>query len=189
MRNYILKFGLILVSIVLFNGCLGGMGNVVIPNTIQKNTGLDYEVLKSSDNDYMISPYILGDKTKYRKYTSLKAGYDRKSAEAARTKKEVYTALFKAAAESTRKLGYNYFVLTNVEVNGFSGFPINNFNDFMRYITLEDRKHTFDTLGEGVPNYRGLVNTLGDTYLRFMPVSKSVYDSGRFAVWKTSDFL
>jgi hypothetical protein len=189
MRKYIFNSGLILVASLMFSGCSVGMGEVVIPNTIQKNTGLDYEVLKTSDNDYMISPYILGDKTKYRKYTSLKAGYDRKSAEAARTKKEVYTALFKAAAEATRKLGYNYFVLTNVEVNGFSGFPINNFNDFMRYITLEDRKHTFDTLGEGVPDYRGLVNTHGDTYLRFKPVPKSVYDSGRFAVWKTSDFI
>jgi hypothetical protein len=195
MRKYMFKAGLVLVATLMFNGCAGlTLGKTVVPTTVQKDTGLYYEVLKTSDNDYLINTFVLDENGKatsenYQKYGKLKAGYSRKSAEAAQTKKVVYTALFKAAAEATRKLGYNYFVLTNVEVNGFSGFPINNFNDFMRYITLEDRKHTFDTLGEGVPDYRGLVNTHGETYLRFKPVSKSVYDSGRFAVWKISDFL
>lgn len=192
MKKYIFKAGLVVISMLAFAGCAGvSPGTAVIPDKVEQKSGMNYKILKTSDNDYMVYPSIVGKNgiENKNKFTRLRAGFDRKSPQAAKVKRKVYSALFKAAAEGTRALGYNYFVLTNVEVNGFSGFPINNFKDFMRFVTLEDRKHTFDTLGEGVPDYRGLVNTRGVTHLRFKPVSKSVYDTGAIAVWKTSDFI
>ena len=178
----------IFISSFIFSGCSGTMGDVVVPTSTEKHTGLKYEILKHGDGDYVIFPNILADKAGYVKYSRINSGFKRKNAEAAKIKREVFYGLLNGIAQGTRKMGYNYFVLTNIEVNGFAGFPINNFNDFMRYITLEDRIKTFDTIGEGSMNYRSIVNAQGDVVLRFMPVSAKVYNSGVYAVWKVSDF-
>jgi len=95
-----------------------------------------------------------------------------------------------AAAKYTKKLGYKYFAVTNVNISNLSGFPINNYNDLARYITLAERKENFATNGSA-RDMDGLINNgrVPEMYLRFMPISNSVANSGAISVWKVSDFV
>jgi len=180
----ILMLSAILMGAVLFSGCAGvSVIDIAVPKKVDSKTGLEYEIYKAPEGDYTVEAKIGGD------FRSIKSGKE-KSLENAQSKKRVLYALFRAAARGTKDMGYNYFVVTNPEINGFGGFPINNFDQLMRYVTLADRKPSFDTLTSmSSATYRDLIGDMGYVTLRFVPVSKKVYDSGVYAVWKVSDFL
>ncbi len=189
MRKLIL-LTVVLVSSLLFSGCAGmTYGTRIGKGLSDSKTGFEYAAYKTDEGDYLINADILSkNKTLYKKYNKIYGGFNAKSAKAAQKKKEVFYAYLRAAAKETKKMGYDYFAITNPEINNLGGFPINNFNDFVRYATLEDRKANFDTLQKSF-NYRGLINAASEINLRFVPVSKKVYDTGVYSLWKVSDFL
>lgn len=163
-------------TIFLMNGC--GVGKVVDPK-IQTKSKKDFHIsqMNGSDGDYMVS----GGNTR------VLSGYDVKSKEAAEKKRVVFKDIFEAAAIFTKKQGYSHFVITNPGYSNIVGFPINNFNEFIRYITLEDRKTTFDTIGPYQEN--SLIRRGGHVEFYFMPVGSKVVNSGLVSTWKVSDFI
>ncbi len=91
------------------------------------------------------------------------------------------------AAKETKKMGYNYFVLVNDNVNNLNGFPLNNYKNLSRFITLKKRKPSFATDGQdrGEDN---LIST-GAMRIRFKPVSATMLNNGLISVWSVSQTL
>lgn len=180
----ILMLSVIVMGAMLFSGCAGIQKIVVaVPKKVDTKTNMEYSIYKNPEGDYSVQPKIGGE------YQDIKSGQE-KSLENAQSKRKVFYALFRAAARGTKDMGYNYFIVTNPEISGFGGFPIHNFNQLMKYVTLADRKPSFDTVtGMTSATYMDLINSAGDVSLRFVPVPKKVYDSGVYAVWKVSDFI
>ena len=185
-----LMFLMVSVASMSLSGCLGVHKlNVAVPAKVDKETNFSYRIEKEPEGEYrVVYDRIKGHSSSVESRILSESQYG--SPESIAKKRKVFYAYLKAAAQGTKDMGYNYFVLTNPEVNGFSGFPINNYEQLMRYITLVDRKPHFSTVGERTSTtYRDLIQGSGYVDLRFVPVSKKVYDSGIYAVWKVSDFI
>ena len=171
------------IAMLAFTGC--GAGKVAQPS-IKTKQGQDFKIMKSSEGDYTVWANVLVDGM--GDYKQLRKGYSVKTPEAGARKRMVYTAQLEAAARSTKAMGYSHFVLTNSDLNNLAGFPINNLDDFLRYVTLEDRKPNFDTINKGNDG-RALVISSYETFVRFKPVGAEVVNSGLYSVWSVSDFV
>ncbi len=92
------------------------------------------------------------------------------------------------AAKETKLKGYPYFVLLNAGVNNLNGFPINNYKELVKYISLKKRKPSFQTNGQN--QRRGSVPLIHGTSIRvlFKPVGKKVKNS-YISVWPANQTL
>lgn len=181
MKKVILIISMV-IGVFMFSGCAGSLGETVIPPK-QSKYGVSYKITKH-EGDYLVLPDIKREGAEYREvlgiyYPDAKARYNRKA--------KIIDAQITMAAEATRKMGYNYFAVTNIDVSNLQGFPITNKKDLIRYVTLYDRKETF-SVGKFGGDYRMLASG-SEYFIRFMPISDEVANSGSIFVWKVSDNL
>ncbi len=158
----------------IFSGC-GKIGP-----KITTASGEEYYINKKDNGEYMF--FAIGDLARVRDKGS--------SVHSATVKRKNLKIQLTAAAQYTKKLGYKYFAVTNVNISNLNGFPINNYNDLARYITLSERKSGFATNGTARDS-KGLISngTYPEMFVRFMPISDSVANSGAISAWKVSDFV
>lgn len=162
------------VSIVgIFSGCARTTGIEGITQT-----GSKYHLAKE-DNSYVV---FMDDE----QYEDIR-NYSKESDSTVADYKRVLFAQLNAAAKETKKMGYEYFVVTNLNINNLGGFPINNANELVRYISLKARKPSFATNGSG-KNPNNLIAT-GTMYLRFKPVPASMLENGLISIWSVEDVL
>ncbi len=174
MKNIILTVSLIAVMFGIL-GC-GSIGP-----KITTASGEAYYMTKQSGGDYAFSAPAT-DLTDVQK--------EGEKVHNASVKRKTLKFQLTAAAKYTKKLGYKYFVVTNVNISNLNGFPINNYRELSRYITLAERKARFATNGTARDSNALIGNgTYPDMRLRFMPVSNAVANSGAISVWKVSEFL
>ena len=169
----------IIGSTLLFLGGCAAVGKIVEPN-IQTKAGAHYRIAVHSEGYYTVSPHMTSN-------ARVLSGFSYQSPEAAKRKRIVLKELFEAAARFTKKQGYTHFVLVNPEFSNLTGFPISDFEQFIRYATLEDRKKDFDTISPYQRN--SLINDHGEVQLMFKPVGKKIVNSGLVSTWKISDFI
>ena len=99
--------------------------------------------------------------------------------------KHVKFALRVAALE-TKKMGYNYFVIDNVNINNLQGFPLNTTDELVRYTTKAIRKDSFSHTDIG-RSKRGYFWNSG-VRLVFKPVKDAMADS-IISVWSVEQTL
>jgi hypothetical protein len=167
MKKYILMI-MAFVAMVAFSGCASTTGINGVSKLGNKYT------LGKEDNSYMV---VMRSPSEDRiRTTSSEADY----------KRVLYSQLNVAAKESKR-MGYNYFVVTNSNINNLNGFPLNRANDLSRFISLKARKPSFATNGAG-RKPTSLINT-GGMNLRFQPVPDSMVKNGLVSVWSVNQTL
>ena len=172
-------FTTIIGSALLFMSGCAAVGKVVEPD-IQTKARAHYRIAKHSEGYYTVVPHMSSN-------GKVISGFDYQSPKAAKRKRLILGELFEAAAKFTKKQGYSHFVLVNPEFSNLTGFPISDFEQFIRYATLEDRKKNFDTISPYQKN--SLINRHGEVQLMFLPVGQKIVNSGVVSVWKVSDFL
>lgn len=168
MKKNILMSLMALIAVVGFSGCASTTGIEGV-----SKSGTKYSLGKE-DNSYMVS-------MKSGKDRRIKSSYTKNDYE-----KVLYTQL-NVAAKETKRMGYNYFVITNSNVSNLNGFPINRASELNRFITLKTRKPSFATNGAG----RKPTSLISSTsmYLRFQPVSSEMLKNGLVSVWSVSQTL
>lgn len=168
MRKNILMIVMAISGIALFGGCASTTG---IKGVSKLGTGY---TLGKEDGAYMVFPDDVYENSirTYSKETDYK--------------KVLYTQL-NIAAKETKRMGYNYFVITNSNVSNLNGFPINRASELLRFITLKARKPSFATNGSG----RKPTNLIcsGGLNIRFKPVSSEMLNNGLISVWSVSQTL
>ncbi len=174
MKNIILSVGL-LITVFSLSGC-GKIGP-----KFQAESGEEYYISKQGDGEYGFSAPATD-------LTNVREKGTRVHSEKVK-RKNLKNQLI-AAAKYTKSLGYNYFAVTNINISNLNGFPINNYNDLARYITLSERKSNFATNGTA-RDYRGLIGngTYPEMLLMFAPISNKLATSGAISAWKVSDFV
>lgn len=176
MKNIILSIGLI-IAIFSLSGCGGNLGP-----KITTNDGSEYYISNKGNNMYVV--WAVG------KASSFSMRMHPEQTSRINVKKKVLKMQLESAAKHTKKLGYNYFALTNVNVSNLHGFPINNYNDLIRYITLKERKEHYATDGSARDSEALVIGQRSnEIHLGFTPISNSVANSGAISVWKVSDFI
>jgi len=136
--------------------------------------GSTFVLYDEGDGNYVVSQR---DNFKDRIYAGDKKSYDR-----------VMGKTFKALDYFARKHGWSHFVLLNNGVNNLNGFPIDNYRDLKRYVTLHARKKTFQTNGANFG--RGTRRLIWDTgtvapYFRPVKMNKDLRNS-YISVWSVS---
>lgn len=174
MRNIISIVGVAIMAFA-FTGCGGTVGPKMT------NSSGDYFIISYGNNQYAFAGYDNNSRVSVPGVYGHNASIKTKSLKSQLIEVSKYT----------KKLGYNYFVLTNVNISNLNGFPINNYKDLSRYITLSERKSNFTTNGRARSSDSLIIgNGAGASLnLRFMPVSSKVANSGAISVWKVSDFI
>jgi len=94
----------------------------------------------------------------------------------------------KIAAIETQRKGYKYFVVTNAGLNNLEGFPINRYEELLRYITLYKRKKTFATGGSNQGRGRWKLIDHGEVHIGFKPVDDK-YKNSFISVWDAEQTL
>jgi len=155
----------IALTMSVFTGCASTTGIKGV-----SASGDEYHLGKE-DNSYMV---VIDDRS-IRSYSKTED-----------YKRILYTQL-NIAAKETKRMGYNYFVVTNSNVNNLNGFPLNRASDLHRFITLKTRKPSFATNGAG-RKPTSLIST-GAMYLRFQPVPASMLENGLVSVWSVKQTL
>lgn len=153
------------LAVVGFSGCASTTGIKGI-----SASGTEYRLGKE-DNSYMV---IIDDRR--LKSTATVTDY----------KRVLYSQL-NVAAKETKRMGHNYFVVTNSNVNNLNGFPLNRASELHRFITLKTRKPSFATNGAG-RKPTSLISTQA-MYLRFQPVPASMLENGLVSVWSVNQTL
>jgi|GEM_PF-2358031 hypothetical protein len=172
MKKMILMTVVTLCIAGLLSGCVSTTGIEGVTKT-----GSKYHLGKEDDS-YMV---FMDDK----QYDDIR-NYSKVSDSTVADYRRVLYAQLNAAAKETKKMGFDYFVMTNSNINNLSGFPINNANELVRYITLNTRKKSFAT--NGVAKKNGLI-TIGTMQLKFKPVPASMLENGLVSVWSVEDVL
>jgi len=167
MKKYILMI-MALVAMVAFSGCASTTGINGVSKLGNKYT------LGKEDNSYMV--VMRSSSEKRIKSVATVIDY----------KRVLYSQL-NVAAKETKKMGYNYFVVTNSNVNNLNGFPLNRASDLSRFISLKARKPSFATNGAG-RKPTSLISTQS-MYLRFQPVPASMLENGLVSVWSVNQTL
>lgn len=168
--------GLVTISAMFaFSGCGGSVGP-----KITTASGDEYYIKNKGNGEYLF----------YSIYTKSNVRNKGESVHNASVKKNNLKFQLTAASKYTKKLGYKYFAVTNINISNLNGFPISNYNDLSRYITLAERKSNFATNGTARDSETLISNgSLPTMSLRFAPISDSVANSGAISVWKVSDFV
>jgi len=145
--------------------------------------------------------YSEGVTSKGREYTIWdKGGYysiamsesiDRKiyagKAGAQKMYKDVLYTQLNVAAKETKKMGYNYFVIVNSNVNNLNGFPLNNAKNLYRFLSLQSRKPSFST--DGQERKPSSIISSGGMRILFKPVPSSMLKNGLISVWSVKQTL
>ena len=100
-------------------------------------------------------------------------------------KRNLFTQL-NIAARETKKMGYKYFVVVNTKINNLNGFPLNNANNLLKFVTLKTRKPSFATNGSGK---RTTLVRSGEMILHFKPVPSSMLKNGLISIWSVKQTL
>jgi len=155
------------LAMVGFSGCASTTGIAGV-----SDTGVKYKLSKE-DGFYQVHLYDFANDSIYS--NSTEKDY----------KRVLYTQL-NVAAKETKRMGYNYFLVTNSKISNLNGFPINRASELNRFITLKARKPSFATNGSGKKST--LIRT-GEMLLRFKPVSADLANNGLISVWSVSQTL
>lgn len=164
MRKYLstLFIGL---SAMLFVGCGGGPA-------VQLG-GEKVKVVEEGKGEYRLD--LFSDKGKISKDGGIEA-YD-----------NALKYAIRLVALDTKNKGFNYFVITNPNVNNLAGFPLNNISDMSKYLSKSRRVKSFSYTD--VSSYkRGHI--IGSNWFRikYRPVSDSLKNS-IISVWSVEDTL
>jgi len=149
------------------------------------NAGIVAEGISKNGNIYTVSKVDGGS---FR--INMESGDDRRIRNKSTTVKadlNVLKTQLNAAAKQTKKMGYNYFVVTNSNVNNLNGFPLNNYKNLGKFLTLKKRKPSFATNAHG--SKPSSLVAAGAIYLRFKPVPSSMLKNGLVSVWSVKQTL
>ena len=164
-----MKKSIILISSVI-GLLLSGCGAPLEPG-VEK--GEKFDIIPSSEKGV----YYLSDKSEIntiKKSTSL--SQDKRA-----LKREL-----RIVAKTTKKKGYNYFIILNRDMNNANGFPINNVNDLHRYISLKKRNGDYFTNGT-IQGQKGILS-YNRVKIKFKPVSSKVLDT-YISAWSVGQTL